>query len=395
MQNKEEQKVVDDYIFSKKLGEGAFGKVYLTQKKGHKELYATKCLDLSKLNSKTAELLGNEINFLKKINHPNIVRLIDLKRTLNHAYLVMELCNGGELFGCLKKYREAHRRAFPEEIIQYIMRQVVNGLNFLHSNKIIHRDLKLQNILIVFNSENDKNSLNMMRAIAKISDLGFAKILEASKSSKTFTVLGTPGYMEPQIQKRHEENIAKTISGYDEKADIWSLGVLCYEMLLGYNPFFGNSSQEIMQKVKQGIFVLPKNISEEIFSFINGMLQIEPNKRLSAQELLRHSFLVKNPKQFKPLDPRKISTLIGQGGAMNPNDRAIKLNKTIWAVFVQPAAPNQNIGINQMNYGGNIYPQPQVQQVGQQQPFYGAPQVNIQNQYIQPGIMPNMQRGYI
>ena len=150
-----------------------------------------------------------------------------------------------------------------------------------------------------------------------------------------------------------------------------------------------------MQKVKQGIFVLPKNISEEIFSFINGMLQIEPNKRLSAQELLRHSFLVKNPKQFKPLDPRKISTLIGQGGAMNPNDRAIKLNKTIWAVFVQPAAPNQNIGINQMNYGGNIYPQPQVQQVGQQQPFYGAPQVNIQNQYIQPGIMPNMQRGYI
>ena len=162
---------VDDLIFTKSLGKGAFGEVFLTQKKGYKGYFATKRLDRAfSEKPENIKSLSNEISLLKKINHPNIVHLIDLKRTKSHCYIVMEFCNGGSLSGCLKKYKAIHRRPFSEEIVQYIMRQVVNGLEFLHSNKIIHRDLKLDNILVTFNSEVDKNNLNMMKAIVKIID---------------------------------------------------------------------------------------------------------------------------------------------------------------------------------------------------------------------------------
>ena len=170
----------------------------------------------------------------------------------------MEFCNGGSLSGCLKKYKAIHRRPFSEEIVQYIMRQVVNGLEFLHSNKIIHRDLKLDNILVTFNSEVDKNNLNMMKAIVKIIDFGFATKLH---KGLTYTVLGTPTNMDPQILQNME---TRNQSGYDEKADIWSLGTLCYEMLVGHMAFSANSMEELYQKVKQGTYTLPSNLSEEV-----------------------------------------------------------------------------------------------------------------------------------
>ena len=142
---------VDDLVLTKSLGKGAFGEVFLTQKEGYKGFFATKRLDRAfSEKPENIKRLSNEISILKKINHPNIVRLIDLKKTKSHCYIVMEYCNGGDLSGCLKKYKALHRRPFSEEIVQYIMRQVVNGLEFLHSHKIIHRDLKLDNILVTF-----------------------------------------------------------------------------------------------------------------------------------------------------------------------------------------------------------------------------------------------------
>ena len=390
MEKKEEKMVVDDYIMTKRLGKGGFGEVLLTQKKGCKELYATKKMDLVSAKEVQIKSIINEITYLKKINHPNIIRLIDLKRTPHHCYLIMEFCNGGDLLGCLKKYKAIYHRSFPEEIIQYIMRQVVSALNVMHSNKIIHRDLKLENILVIFNSENDKNSLNMMRAVTKLSDFGISTTLQASKNNKTFTAIGTKGYMEPQIQKSLEER-SRNSTGYDEKADIWSLGVVCITMLLGYNPFQGISSQEILQKVKQGNFALPKNISEEIFSFINAMLQLDPNKRLSTHDLLKHSFLVKNVNQFKHLDARKIATMLGPGGVLNTNaggNKGPNLHETVWGIFIQIVLPGQNIGSNQPQHGG-FMPQPrmQIQQ-----------NMNLPNQYKQYKkieSMPNMQRGFI
>ena len=386
---------VDDLILTKSLGKGAFGEVFLTQKKGFSEYFATKRLDRAYSEKpENIKRLSNEISLLKKIHHPNIVRLIDLKKTKSHCYIVMEYCNGGDLKGCLKKYKEIHRRAFPEDLVQYLMRQIVSGLNFLHSQKIIHRDLKLENILVTFNSENDKKNLNMMRAIVKLIDFGFATTLKSSNSNLTYTVLGTPTYMDPQLLKNMEEKTIN-ITGYDEKVDIWSLGTLCYEMLVGHIAFSGSSMHDLYQKVKQGNYSLPTNISEEVFSFINGMLQQDPNKRLSTAQLLKHDFLVKNVRQFKPLDVRKIQGRLGPGGVMKVNtgggnQGTNNLTGTVWDIFMQPSnSPQvaQPKPIMQMNQYG--------QQPVQQQQYYMMPQMGQpQGQYNYAGGMPKMQGGY-
>jgi serine/threonine protein kinase len=365
---------VDDLILTKSLGKGAFGEVFLTQKKGCKEILATKRLDRAfSEKPENIKRLANEITLLKKINHPNIVRLIDLKKTKTHCYIVMEYCNGGDLSGCLKKYKAAHRRPFSEEIVQYIMRQVVSGLSFLHSNKIIHRDLKLDNILVTFKSENDKNSLNMMKAIVKLIDFGFATTLKSSKANLTYTVLGTPTNMDPRLLQNIETH-TRNETGYDDKVDIWSLGTLCYEMLVGHMAFSGSSMQELCQKVKQGTYTLPTNLSEEVVSFINAMLQKDPKKRLSANELLKHDFLVKNVKNFKPLDVRKIPGTVGAGGMIQINagegNKGGKLQQTVWDIFVDPmAVPYQ------------AAPQYQPKMQVPQQNAYMMPQMNQQNQY--------------
>ena len=170
---------VDNLKLTKSLGKGAFGEVFLTQIDGKNGFFATKRLDRSYTDKEeNYKRLANEISVMQKIRHPNIVGLIDLKKTKSHCYLVMEFCNGGDLTGCLRKYMEAHRKPFSEEIVQYLMRQIVSGLDALHSRNILHRDLKLDNILICFNSDNDKKSLNMLRANAKITDFGFATYLK-------------------------------------------------------------------------------------------------------------------------------------------------------------------------------------------------------------------------
>ena len=125
------------------------------------------------------------------------------------------------------------------------MKQIVSALNYLHLNKIIHRDLKLDNILVNFPSANDKNSLNMMNATVKIIDFGFATKLN---KPLTYTALGTPTNMDPVILENIKTGIPN--AGYNEKVDIWSLGTICYEMLVGHIPFSGKSFDELFQRVK-------------------------------------------------------------------------------------------------------------------------------------------------
>ena len=289
--------------------------------------------------------LTNEIRILKGINHPNIVRLIDLKKTKTHVYIVTEFCNGGSLSECLRKYINIHYKPFTEEIAQFLMRQIVKAIHFLHTNKIIHRDLKLDNILVNFPTEEDKKNLNMMKTTIKIIDFGFATKLRSSKSNLTYTVLGTPTNMEPQLLKNMETK-TRNKEGYDEKADIWSLGTLCYEMLEGRMTFGGKSIKELYEKINDGNYLLPLNSSEEVVSFINGMLQYDPNKRLTAGELLKHDFLVKNVKDFTPIDRKKIEKKIS-GNDIKIN---IKDNKTVWEIFNKD---NKNQNTNNANYANN------------------------------------------
>jgi serine/threonine protein kinase len=311
-----------------------------------------------------------------------------------------------------------YNKPFSEEIVQYLMRQIVSGLDALHSRNILHRDLKLDNIVVCFNSENDKNSLNMLRATAKITDFGFATILN-SASPLAHTVLGTPTYMEPGLLNNMETRTRN--QGYDQKVDIWSLGTLCYEMLVGRNPFSGRSMQDLYNKVKIGTYPLPTSLSREVVFFIEGMLQKDHNKRLSCKELLKHDFLTKNIHQFKPMDVRTIPGVVAQqGGLININSGAgnkkQNLGETVWDIFVQQnqgfQQPQKQVGVNnqvqyqvpQINYAPNPNPSYQTYQGYPQVQAYGQNQINVvpaNNQYQynnnnnnNKGVMPKMQMGY-
>ena len=397
---------VDNLYLSKSLGKGAFGEVFLTKIEGKSGLYATKRLDRAySEREENIKRLANEIKVMQKIIHPNLVSLIELKKTKSHLYLVMEFCNGGDLTSCLKKYMQLYNKPFSEEIVQYLMRQIVSGLDALHSRNFLHRDLKLDNILCCFNSENDKNSLNMMRSTAKITDFGFATVLNKS-SPLAHTVLGTPTNMDPSLLNNMEQRTRN--EGYDQKADIWSLGTLCYEMLVGRNPFSGKSMKDLYNKVKVGTYPLPNTLSREVVFFIEAMLQKDPKKRLGCKELLQHEFLTKNVKQFRPMDVKKIPGVVAQqGGLVNinsgTNQKIQNLGETVWDIFAEPsnASPTTDY---QYQYQIPQYAQPQITPVNQgpsyqgypKTQYYGQNQINMMpsNQYqYNAGVMPKMQLG--
>jgi serine/threonine protein kinase len=321
--------LVDNLVLTKSLGKGSFGEVFLTKKVNGKELYATKRMDRAEFDKPdNNKRLLNEISILQKISHKNIVKLIEVKKTKSHIYIVTEFCNGGSLTDNLNKYVQIHRKAFSEEIVQYLMKQIVSAIYYLHMNKIVHRDLKLDNILLNFPNENDKANLNMLKAEIKLIDFGFATRLRTVNGNLANTILGTPSNMEPHML-RDMENQMPSLKGYNEKVDIWSLGTLCYEMLVGRMAFAGHSMEELYKKVKAGNYKLPLWLSKEAVSFINGMLQYDSNKRLSAVELLNHDFLKKNVKEFQTLDVNQVKDKV-RGKVMNIN---IRQNNTIWEVF--------------------------------------------------------------
>ena len=292
---------IKDYNIKKFLGQGSYGHVYLCQKDNSNKLLAMKKIDLIKVkqNNKLDEkYLRNEIEILKKVNHRNIIRLEDyfLHENKTKLYIVTEYANGGQLSDCLSKYKLSHGKAFPEEIVQYLMKQLVYALIYLHNKNIIHRDLKLDNIMVHFDSDKDIKDLAMLKCTLKIIDFGFAITL-SSPQSLTTSVLGTPQYMAPNILECYVNRTLNKIE-YGTEADIWSLGCICYEMLRGKNVFDVNSKEDLVNKMMNGKYKLPKTVSQEVISFLIGMLQYEGKNRLTAQELIKKSFLTKNIRDF-------------------------------------------------------------------------------------------------
>ena len=320
---------IEDLILHKCLGKGSFGEVFLSSKKGRNELFATKKMSRAQVDKPSLKkYFENEIKLLIYLRHPNIVKFEEIKKTKDYYYIVMEYINGGSLSDCLNKYKAKTGKAFPEEIVQYLMKQIVETIKFIHSKKVIHRDLKLDNIMVSFDNENDKNSLNMMKAKIKIIDFGFA--IHLTKSLLAFSALGSPINMDPLILKKYSSK-GKDINklGYDFKADIWSLGTICYEMLIGQAVFNAETMNDLVRKVENGSYVIPTSVSKEVVSFLNGMLQYNSENRLTSEELAMHPFLTKRIKEFTKIDTKRASKKIDNRG-LNIN---VKANQTIWAIF--------------------------------------------------------------
>ena len=353
-------KIIGDYKLIKLLGKGSFGETYLTQKGNDPILLATKVLERKKMEKvSTKKYLDNEIKILKQLHHPHIVRFENFLASNSNYYLIMEYCNGGDLTGCLQKYKNLyHESTFSIDIVQYLMRQIVDAMKYIHSLKIIHRDIKLDNILLSFNNEQDKKNLNLLSASIKIIDFGLATKLEGLNLA--YSVLGSPINMDPLILKKFDKAGGyKVLEGYNEKADIWSLGTVFYQLLTGEVLFLSHSMKELMKKVEEGNYVIPinKNFSKEAVSFLNCMLQYKPEDRLSINELEQHDFIVKNVNEFTQADFKQIfNKLDNKGLRIN-----VKENKTIARIFNASGDYNENNynynkNNNQINNNNKVKP---------------------------------------
>ena len=317
----------EELTFIKPIGKGAFGTVYLTLKDGDINYYATKIIKKSIADSpKVKKYFHNEIEILREINHKNIMKLIELKQSEENYYLICELCNGGSLHSCVNKYLKMYRKPFSEEIVQFLMKQIIDALKYLHGLHIIHRDLKLENILVNFKNPNDKEILNMYGAEVKIIDFGFAT--HSNNQDLHKSVLGSPLYMDPIILKKYTKK-KKDIDGYNEKIDIWSLGNLSYELFMGKLAFETNDIKILEEKIEKGYYYLPTTYYKEVVGFLIGMLQYNSDIRLSAEELSRHPFLNKNIRYFERINIKEMKQYI-------KNDQlelGIYEDKYLWNLF--------------------------------------------------------------
>ena len=287
---------IDNYTLLSLLNQGTLSKYYLTSKEGTETKYVTQVIEKSKAEGEPKRYIDNEISILLDVDHPNIIKLFEVKKTEKFIYIITEFCNGGDLQSFLDKYVKENNKGLSEEIVQYLMKQIIKAFKYLHNKRILHRNIKLENILINYEDENDKLNNNIMKAKIKITDFEFSKYLE--KGKLTYTTLGSPSYMSPLLLNKLNSGKNNQNKGYDEKEEIWSLGIIFYELLVGKNPFEAEDMDELMEKVEKGIYKIPSNISKEAVSFMNGMIQYDSNKRLTIDELSCHNFLNKICKDF-------------------------------------------------------------------------------------------------
>ena len=317
---------VGNLILEKKLGEGSFGEVNLTKIEGDNDLYATKKYDREEIE-KVPDLeryMRSEIIILNELSHPNIIKLRDAKKTKKHFYFIMEYCNGGNLKIVLEKYQKKFGKPFSEEIIQYLMRQIMSAFNYIHRKSIIHRDIKLENILLKFENEEDNENLNMLKAEVKIIDFGFACKLSDQNVLKE-SVLGDPMNMSYLIRRKLNNNGRIKRLRYNIKDDIWSLGSICYEMLIGESILDSEDMDELVEKIEKGLYNVPTNLSKEVISFINCMLQYDPESRLTCDQLINHQFLTTDVNYLHKIALNKVSKV--------SNKIIPKKNNTIWSIF--------------------------------------------------------------
>ena len=172
---------LENYELEKKLGEGAFGEVWLTSKKDDTKKYATKKMDREEIEkSESMKYLRNEIAILQYLHHPNIVKFQEVKKTKKHFYIIMEYCNGGDLSKALEKYIEKYGKPFDEKLVQHFMKQIIDAFKYMHDKQIIHYNIKLDNILLNYDDETDKDNFDLMKATIKIIDFGFACTISTS-----------------------------------------------------------------------------------------------------------------------------------------------------------------------------------------------------------------------
>ena len=264
------------YKVISKIGEGCYGTVFLAMNLITKQNVAIKKINKIKENEIDDLEVKNEINILRNLDHPNIVKIIEFYSTENAYYIITDYCPSGELFNQINN-------SYNEFQLAVLFYQIFSGLYYLHTNNIIHRDLKLENILL---SEIEKDyKSNLKYFWIKIIDFGTSKIF--SKHRKEKSIVGSSYYIAPEVLNQC----------YNEKCDTWSVGVILYMLICGKPPFDGEDDFKIIDKIKIGKFDDQNkrllNSSEEVQDLVHKLLNVNIKKRLSAHEALGHPWFKK------------------------------------------------------------------------------------------------------
>ena len=271
-----EGKKIGNYVMTKTLGQGQFGKVFKAKNVLTGEEFAIKKMDKSKIkaNPILERLLQTEVAIMHDINHPNIIHLHEFLESSKNYYLVLDYCNQGDFEHYLKlkklKYMEE-----PEAV--KVLKQIANGFQELRKRKILHRDFKVANIF-------------MKDDTVVIGDFGFAK----SGQEMAETKLGTPLTMAYEILCPESED-----STYNAKADLWSVGVVYYQLLFGETPFFGFTMPDLIKDIRRkanGNLKYPRSISAESKDLLERILVTDPNKRMDWHTFFNHPLFDK----YKP-----------------------------------------------------------------------------------------------
>jgi len=254
----------------KPLGKGGFGEVWKVFHKKSNNIYVIKVIDKKNIiEQKLVEQMNREIEIMYKIDHPHIVKLVNHFEDDSKFYLILHYASRGQLYSLLKKHGK-----FDEKTTAQFIQETIEAVKYLHSFNppIIHRDIKPENLLL------DEN----MRI--KLADFGWSNFKENEESRNTYC--GTPEYLSPEMVKR---------LGHDSSVDIWSIGVLVFELLAGYAPFSGANQDELFSNIRKVKINWPTDFPPLAKNLITRILKLNPKDRMTLDEVLMHTWFEKNP----------------------------------------------------------------------------------------------------
>lgn len=290
------------YAIGEQIGQpGQFGRAHKATHKETGEVRAVKIVSKNKF-ARAADKkvhfkeLRLEIDILRQLSHPNVIRLFDVFETSDEIMLVTEICTGGELFDRIKAQPSG---SYTEKDAQQVLRQICTGLAFLHSKQCLHGDLKPDNFLFVTPAKDSP---------LRIIDFGMSKFVK--RRQYFHSLRGTPYYIAPEVIKGQ----------YNEACDMWSFGVVMFVMLFGYPPFHADSDQEIFRQVLEGFhpfvkkgyrahFPLSIPASDSAKDLIGKLLTTDTAKRLTAEEALEHPWLTGESASAAPMVEHVLTNL--------------------------------------------------------------------------------------
>ncbi|CEG41704.1 camk camkl ampk protein kinase [Plasmopara halstedii] len=267
---------VGEYVLGETIGKGTFGKVKLGMHVLTGEKVAVKILEKKRIiRAADMDRVVREIKILKRNRHPNVIQLYEVIDAPDHIYLIMEHVDGGEMF----EYIVAHRRICEPEAA-YLFRQIVDGLAYLHSNKVTHRDLKPENLLLQSNPNVEAQS-PLSTLVVKIVDFGLSNMHDGGRLLRT--ACGSPCYAAPEMIQ------GRLYCG--PVADMWSLGVVLFAMVCGYLPFEDSNTNMLYKKILNANYTMPTFLSANVQDLIRRILETDPEKRYTVDNIRQHPWL--------------------------------------------------------------------------------------------------------